>query len=272
MLRSLVGSEMCIRDRCETLEVSNIKTAGVPNHNVKTLIIDIKSDERYFERSIHHELFHMADDSYDNLFSYDKWEKFNILDFQYAECSTCSNRSDLSLIQDSNGFKGNQIAFNSDGSMIHASSYFGQTSTGELFSGVPVLPTHDSDDIFVAKRGIDKEWDWVRTIRLCSGFVIDLEIDDSDNIYVLTQYQGMTSSNCDVRFSESPSFDFESNNKQDIFVAKYDTNGNLLWVTNSDSPQTPASNRNFVPTYNSGLSVDSSGSVSYTHLTLPTKA
>ena len=46
----------------------------------------------------------MADDSYDNLFSYNTWEKFNILDFQYAECSTCSNRSDLSLIQDSNGF------------------------------------------------------------------------------------------------------------------------------------------------------------------------
>ena len=89
---------------CENLRVSDIKTAGVPNHKVKTLIIDIKSDPRYFERSIHHELFHMADDSYDNLFSYDKWEKFNILDFQYAECSTCSNRSGLSLMQDSNGF------------------------------------------------------------------------------------------------------------------------------------------------------------------------
>ena len=89
---------------CENLRVSDIKTAGVPNYKVKTLIIDIKSDPRYFERSIHHELFHMADDSYDNLFSYDKWEKFNISSFQYAECSTCSNRSDLSLIQDSSGF------------------------------------------------------------------------------------------------------------------------------------------------------------------------
>ena len=89
---------------CEDLKVSDIITAGVPNHKVKTLIINIKSDPRYFERSIHHELFHMLDDSYDNLFSYDKWEKFNILDFQYAECSTCSNRSDLSLIKDTNGF------------------------------------------------------------------------------------------------------------------------------------------------------------------------
>jgi len=89
---------------CENLKVSNIKTAGVPNHKVKTLIIDIKSDPRYFERSIHHELFHMVDDSYENLFSYDKWEKFNISNFQYAECSTCSNRSDLSLIKDTSGF------------------------------------------------------------------------------------------------------------------------------------------------------------------------
>ena len=89
---------------CENLKVSDIRTAGMPNHKVKTLIIDIKSDPRYFERSIHHELFHMADESYDNLFAYDKWKKFNIPSFQYAECSTCSNRSDLSLIKDSSGF------------------------------------------------------------------------------------------------------------------------------------------------------------------------
>ena len=67
---------------CENLKVSDIRTAGVPNHKVKTLIIDIKSDPRYFERSIHHELFHMADESYDNLFSYEEWEKFNIPSFQ----------------------------------------------------------------------------------------------------------------------------------------------------------------------------------------------
>ena len=89
---------------CENLKVSDIRTAGVPNHKVKTLIIDIKSDPRYFERSIHHELFHMVDESYDNLFSYDKWKKFNISNFKYAECSTCSNRSDLSLIKDTKGF------------------------------------------------------------------------------------------------------------------------------------------------------------------------
>ncbi len=89
---------------CENLKVSSIKTAGVPNHRVKTLIIDIKSDPRYFERSIHHELFHMAEYSFDNLFSYKKWSEFNVSNFQYAECSTCSNKTDLQLFQNPIGF------------------------------------------------------------------------------------------------------------------------------------------------------------------------
>ena len=89
---------------CENLKVSDIRTAGVPNIDVKTLIIDIKSDPKYFERSIHHELFHMVDDSYKNLFPQNKWNEFNDSNFQYAECSTCSNRSNLSLMKSSNGF------------------------------------------------------------------------------------------------------------------------------------------------------------------------
>ena len=89
---------------CQNLRVANIRTAGVPNYNVKTLIVDIKSDERYFERSLHHELFHMVDDSFSDLFSDEKWSKFNNSNFKYAKCSTCSNRLDLSLIKNTKGF------------------------------------------------------------------------------------------------------------------------------------------------------------------------
>ena len=89
---------------CENLRVSGIQTAGVPNHRVKTLIIDVKFDKRYFERSIHHELFHMIDDSFENLFSKKDWEKLNYENFKYAECSTCTNKSDLSLVKNSKGF------------------------------------------------------------------------------------------------------------------------------------------------------------------------
>ena len=89
---------------CKNLKVSGIKTAGVPNYIVKTLIIDVSFDKEYFERSIHHELFHMVDDSYNNLFSKKNWEKFNALSFKYAKCSTCTNKLGLSLIKNTSGF------------------------------------------------------------------------------------------------------------------------------------------------------------------------
>jgi len=89
---------------CKNLKVAEIKTAGVPNHNMKTLIMDIKFDERYFERSMHHELFHMIEASYKNLFSYKEWKKFNNPEFKYAKCSTCTNKLDLSLVNNTKGF------------------------------------------------------------------------------------------------------------------------------------------------------------------------
>jgi len=89
---------------CENLKVAKIKTAGVPNHDMKTLIIDIKFDEKYFERSMHHELFHIVEESHKNLFSYKKWGKFNSPGFKYAKCSTCTNKLDFSLINNTKGF------------------------------------------------------------------------------------------------------------------------------------------------------------------------
>ena len=47
---------------CENLSISGINTAGIPNHTMKTLIIDLKFNNKYFERVIHHELFHIIDD------------------------------------------------------------------------------------------------------------------------------------------------------------------------------------------------------------------
>ena len=89
---------------CENLTVAGIKSAGVPNHSVKTLIIDIKFDERYFVRSMHHELFHIIDESHRNLFSYEKWGKFNSPEFKYAECSTCTDKLGLTLFNNTKGF------------------------------------------------------------------------------------------------------------------------------------------------------------------------
>ena len=89
---------------CENLSVSQISAAGVPNSRTKTLVIDIKFDEENFERVLHHEIFHMINDSHKKKFFYEEWKKFNNSEFKYAECSTCSDKLGLSLIKEHKGF------------------------------------------------------------------------------------------------------------------------------------------------------------------------
>ena len=89
---------------CENLSVSEISAAGVPNYKKKTLIIDINFNDDYFERVMHHEIFHLINDSYKTIFLDSKWQSINSSNFKYAKCSTCSNRLNLELIDKTEGF------------------------------------------------------------------------------------------------------------------------------------------------------------------------
>ena len=89
---------------CENLSVSEIDAAGVPNFKMKTLIIDINFNKKYFERIIHHEVFHIINDGFKDYFIEQEWKSFNPKNFEYAECSTCSDRINLSTIKKTNGF------------------------------------------------------------------------------------------------------------------------------------------------------------------------
>ena len=89
---------------CEDLSISNINTAGIPDNVMKTLILDIKFNEKYFERVIHHEVFHIINDSYKDIFDESVWSRFNLTDFKYAECSTCTNKLGLETYNTTKGF------------------------------------------------------------------------------------------------------------------------------------------------------------------------
>jgi hypothetical protein len=89
---------------CENLSISGINTAGIPDYIMKTLIIDLKFNEKYFERVIHHELFHIINDGFKDLFDEDEWKKFNNPNFKYADCSTCSKKLGLDTYKNTNGF------------------------------------------------------------------------------------------------------------------------------------------------------------------------
>ena len=89
---------------CENLYISEINTAGIPGHKKRTLILDINFNEKYFERVIHHEVFHIIQNNFESIFNEKIWSNFNEKAFEYAECSTCSDRLGLDLYDKTNGF------------------------------------------------------------------------------------------------------------------------------------------------------------------------
>jgi len=89
---------------CENLSISELYTAGIPDNVMKTLILDIKFNEDYFERVIHHEVFHVMYLQYKDIFNDEEWVKFNNPKFKYAECSTCTKNIGLEKYKETKGF------------------------------------------------------------------------------------------------------------------------------------------------------------------------
>ena len=89
---------------CENLSISELYTAGIPDNIMKTLILDIKFNEDYFERIIHHEVFHIIYLEHREIFNDEEWIKFNNPKFKYAACSTCTKNIGLETYEDTKGF------------------------------------------------------------------------------------------------------------------------------------------------------------------------
>ena len=89
---------------CQDLSISGIGTAGIPDNIMKTLIVDIKFNEKYFERVLHHEIFHIINDTFKEIFNQEIWSSFNPSGFSYAECSTCTKKIGLDTFLKTNGF------------------------------------------------------------------------------------------------------------------------------------------------------------------------
>ncbi|MDC3145705.1 putative zinc-binding metallopeptidase [Candidatus Pelagibacter sp.] len=89
---------------CEELFISDINTGGIPDTQKRTLILDINFNQKYFERMIHHEIFHMIQRSHQNYFDEELFSNFNEPKFAYAECATCSDKLNLDLYENTNGF------------------------------------------------------------------------------------------------------------------------------------------------------------------------
>ena len=89
---------------CKNLSISGINTAGIPDNKMRTLILDVNFNKKYFERAIHHEIFHIINDQYKKKFNKNKWKKLNKQNFRYSKCSTCTQKLDLDTYNKTEGF------------------------------------------------------------------------------------------------------------------------------------------------------------------------
>lgn len=89
---------------CRNLSISGINTAGIPDNKMRTLILDIDFNKKYFERAIHHEVFHIINDQHKKKFNIDKWKKLNKSNFKYSKCSTCTQKLNLDTYNKTKGF------------------------------------------------------------------------------------------------------------------------------------------------------------------------
>ena len=89
---------------CENLSISGINTAGIPDNIMKTLILALHFDQKYFERVSHHEVFHIINDQHKELFDEKEWKKFNDSKFRYEKCSTCTKNLGLNKYEKTEGF------------------------------------------------------------------------------------------------------------------------------------------------------------------------
>ena len=89
---------------CENLSISGINTAGMPDNVMKTLVVDIMFDEKYFERVIHHEVFQIIYDQHLELFYKTDWNQLNRKNLENAPCTTCTEKLWISTYNETNGF------------------------------------------------------------------------------------------------------------------------------------------------------------------------
>ena len=129
---------------CEDLSISGIKTAGIPDNLMKTLILDIKFNKDYFERVIHHEVFHIINDSFKEIFDKKIWSSFNIDSFKYAKCSTCTDKIGLDTYK------------NTDGFFTEYSRSTASEDMAEVFSHLMIGSSPNNRDPILEKKHINK--------------------------------------------------------------------------------------------------------------------
>lgn len=126
---------------------------------------------------------------------------------------------------------GRAITLDKDGN-VYATGYFSSTVDFDPGPGVFNLTSSGAEDIFLSKYDASGKLIWAKSIggfRYQAGYSITL--DSTGNMYVTGIYFGTTDFDPGAGVTE-----LTSNGNEDIFVCKYDNNGNLTWAKSFGGP------------------------------------
>lgn len=115
---------------------------------------------------------------------------------------------------------------------LYATGYFSTTVDFDMGPGVFDLHSTNAEDIFLSKYDTDGKLVWAKSIgsfRYQAAYAITL--DTAKNIYITGIYFGSTD------FDPGPGVtELTSTGNEDIFICKYDKNGNFIWAKSVGGP------------------------------------
>lgn len=109
----------------------------------------------------------------------------------------------------------------------YLSTHYGPAVCNSSFGSLPSI-TYSDSIAFVARMSSSGTWQWLRTFGGCDEQRDnDIVLDSAGNVYVVGGFYGTKQFETQTLSSTSGS--------RDIFVIKYDENGNFLWVKTTGS-------------------------------------
>ncbi len=126
--------------------------------------------------------------------------------------------------------EGISIKFDASGNSIIAGFYKGVMDVDPSANNYNLISYNNSTDFFLAKYTSSGNFLWANGIGgLYNEQIKSMDLDNSGNIYVAGTFSGT------VDFDPSLQSYNLSSNAQDVFFAKYDANGNFVWVKKMSS-------------------------------------
>ena len=147
---------------------------------------------------------------------------------------------------------GTSIALDTFGNIFTAGYFTGAANLDPTQSGVgTVVATNGSNNIYFAKYNSNGSFLWAKSIGGTSddfGQEVSITTDHAGNAYVAGYFQGSQ----DFNTSSSTTNTLNSKGSTDIFIIKYDANGNYVWANGIGGSLTEAA---------SAIHVDANGFV-----------